>query len=72
MGEDVEEAKRTIEKTWVADRSEDVLFVFAHDATMKGVVDFFPKRANAWKEKGWRDQVLWRFVEDFEKALRER
>jgi hypothetical protein len=71
-GYSVEETNATIEKTWVADVRDDVLFIFAHDTKVGDVVDFFPKRANEWKEKGWREKVLWRFVEDFEEALKKR
>lgn len=60
----------TIEKTQVADADEAIWYVFAHDTKIRGVVDLFPKEANGWKEKGWREKLLWRFLEDFEVAAK--
>jgi hypothetical protein len=71
MGHDIPLAIETIKKTWAADAREEVFFIFAHDSKVQGVVDMFPKRMNDWKERGWREKVLWRFVEDFEGALAE-
>lgn len=51
------------------DAREDVFVVFAHDTTLLDVVDFYPKRANGWKEKGWKEDGQWRFLEDFKGAL---
>ncbi|GAB1316386.1 hypothetical protein MFIFM68171_06596 [Madurella fahalii] len=64
MGHDVPLAVETVRKAQAADAREDVFFVFAHDSTIIGVVDMFPATANAWKEKGWREAVLWKFLGD--------
>lgn len=72
MGKDIDEVVRTIEKTQVADADENVLYLFAHDNWARGVIKFFPgETANAWKEEGWREKLLWGFVGDFEGALGE-
>ena len=71
MGKDIQVAIETIEKTQVADADGDVIYVFAHDVKIREVVDLFPKEANQWKEKGWREMLLWRFLEDFEVAAKE-
>lgn len=71
MGKDVDQAIRTIEKTQVADADDNVLYLFAHDYAARGVVGFYPeKTANGWKKEGWREKLLWGFVEDFEGGLR--
>ncbi|KAL2216617.1 beta-lactamase-like protein [Thermoascus aurantiacus ATCC 26904] len=69
MGLSIEEAIRTIQKAQEIDASENVLFVFAHDDTLHGVVDLFPLSANEWKSKGWREQMQWVFLKDLKKAV---
>ena len=59
------EAVHTIRKVQRADAEENVLVIIAHDAYLKGVVDFFPERANGWSGLGWGEQVRWAFVRDF-------
>ncbi|KAI1614118.1 beta-lactamase-like protein [Exophiala viscosa] len=71
MGLDIPLAIRTIKKVQEADAQDDVLFIYAHDTSMRGIVDLFPKPANDWKAKGWREMVYWKFLEDFEGALQE-
>ena len=54
------------------DAMENVLTIIAHDATLLEAVGLFPQTtANAWQEKGWREQVLWRFLGDFKGAVEE-
>lgn len=62
-------ARQTIARTQVADADPNVWFVFAHDTAIFEGVDLFPERANAWKEKGWKDMTRWRFLRDFLPAL---
>ena len=69
MGEDIPETIETIKKAQEADGQENVLFIYAHDEGLHGVVDFFPATANDWKQKGWRQPLLWKFLGDFRKAL---
>ena len=69
MGEDVEEAKDSIFKAQEADGRDNVLFLFAHDEQLLTKVDLFPEYANQWKEKGWREKLLWSFLGDFESAV---
>lgn len=69
MGLNIPEALRTIKKVQQADAEDNVLFIYAHDGTIKGVMDFFPAEANEWKAKGVRQKVYWRFLEDFKGAL---
>jgi hypothetical protein len=43
--------------------------MIAHDHTLLDVVDFFPKEANDWKAKGWKEEGRWRFLKGFRKAV---
>ncbi|KAF2159908.1 hypothetical protein M409DRAFT_29718 [Zasmidium cellare ATCC 36951] len=67
--DDPEEAGRTIQKLQEADVREDILMVAAHDETLLDIVDFFPKLADGFVEKGWVRQARWRFLKDFAKAV---
>lgn len=46
-----------------------VFVILAHDETVEGVIDFFPKTANQWKERGWGNEVRWLFLGDFREAV---
>ncbi|KAJ9165819.1 Metallo-hydrolase/oxidoreductase [Coniochaeta hoffmannii] len=66
---DVDETIRTMEKIQEADIAENVLVALAHDKSLLGVVDFFPKQANDFMKKGWNLQTRWRFLKDFATAV---
>ncbi|EFQ35571.1 metallo-beta-lactamase superfamily protein [Colletotrichum graminicola M1.001] len=66
---DVREARETVEAVKRFDASPDVLVVAAHDGSLYGVMEYFPKGANEWKSKGWRESGRWLFLRDFEKPL---
>ena len=68
---DVDEAIRTIEKMQEYDGQspENVLVVVAHDASLLDVLGFFPKKANAFMEKGWVRKGRWRFLQNFAEAV---
>jgi glyoxylase-like metal-dependent hydrolase (beta-lactamase superfamily II) len=63
---DHEEAVRSIRKLEEFDASDDVLMCIAHDHTLLGNVDFYPKTINDWKAKGYGEKVRWTFCSDFE------
>ncbi|KAG5765643.1 hypothetical protein H9Q72_006288 [Fusarium xylarioides] len=65
-GRDVAEGEKSIAKLIDFDANEDVLVVMAHDSGLLDLIDFFPKQANDWREKGWKEQSRWRFLRDFE------
>jgi hypothetical protein len=54
VAHDVEAATESIRRLEEFDASPDVFVAIAHDDTLLDVVDFFPKTAGAWKEKGGR------------------
>lgn len=68
MGKDIPLAIETIKKTQIADGDENILYIFAHDTKIRGITDLYPQTANDWKKKGWREKLIWRFLEDFEAA----
>lgn len=65
---DIPRAIQSIRETQEADAQDNVFFVFAHDMRILDVVDLFPKSANEWKNKGWKEKALWSFLEDFTSA----
>ncbi|KAB2573350.1 Cytochrome P450 monooxygenase andK [Lasiodiplodia theobromae] len=67
---DLETAQKSAEQLGEFDGDDDVFVIIAHDAKLKDIVDFYPKTANAWKEKGWKGVGLWRFLEDFAGAVK--
>lgn len=69
FGADIPQAKDTIGKVQLPDADENVLFIYAHDSSIKGVVDMFPAEVNDWKTNGWREKMFWRFLEDFKDAV---
>ena len=71
MGLNIPQAIETIKKTQEADADSNVLFIYAHDGAVRGNVDLFPRKANDWKQKGWREKLLWNFLADFEIAVKE-
>ncbi|KAK8139384.1 hypothetical protein PG984_002764 [Apiospora sp. TS-2023a] len=68
FNEDPAATVRTIREAQVPDAMDNVFFMFAHDATLQGVIDVFPKPANGWKKKGWAEKAHWRFLKDFAPA----
>lgn len=69
MHADPQEAVRTIEKLQQADVHDNILMVAAHDEYLLDIVDFFPKTANNFVEKGWVQKARWRFLMDFARAV---
>ncbi|KAF4344788.1 n-acyl homoserine lactonase [Fusarium beomiforme] len=70
IGFDQELAAKTIKEAQEADAQDNIFFVFAHDTSMLGIIDMFPKQANDWKENGWKEETFWKFLNDFEVALK--
>ncbi|KAL3450817.1 hypothetical protein BJX65DRAFT_252375 [Aspergillus insuetus] len=66
----IEEARDTIKAVQRFDADENVFVVAAHDASIRGILDLFPNKANDWKLKGLKEKGRWLFLSDFEKALK--
>ena len=65
----VAEARDSVEHMSDFEAHENVLVMIAHDSTMLGVVEFYPRSANDWMKKGWKEKGLWKFLGDFHEAI---
>lgn len=61
-------AKDTIDMLIEADAHDHIFPVLAHDMSLVGVVDFYPKPANEWMAKGWKEKSRWGFLGQFKPA----
>jgi hypothetical protein len=61
-----DEAEQTIVRLQRFDTLDNVMIIFAHDASLKNVIDEFPATLNDWRVKGWGIDCRWRFLQDFE------
>jgi hypothetical protein len=59
---DADELDRTIEKVQEANAKDEVFVVMSHDDSLLLLVDFFPKYANGFVEKGWKRDGRWAFL----------
>jgi glyoxylase-like metal-dependent hydrolase (beta-lactamase superfamily II) len=66
---DEDEAQRSIDKVQEADAHETILFVPAHDETLRGVIDFFPATIDDFATKDWVVRSRWAFLKDFSEAV---
>ncbi|KPI35338.1 uncharacterized protein AB675_9964 [Cyphellophora attinorum] len=56
------EATRSIVKMGELDAYDSIFPVIAHDNSLMGVVDLYPKPANNWKAKRWKSRSIWTFL----------
>jgi glyoxylase-like metal-dependent hydrolase (beta-lactamase superfamily II) len=70
VAHDADEADITIGKVMEADARDEVLVVMAHDDSLLDVINFFPKYANEFVEKGWVAKGRWLFLKDFAGAVK--
>ncbi|KAJ8096389.1 hypothetical protein PM082_011551 [Marasmius tenuissimus] len=54
----------------VFDAHKDIFVMAAHDLTLVGIVGLFPEKLNDWKEKGWKEQSIWAFLDEKNRAFR--
>lgn len=60
----MEDAAQSLQKLMDLEADERVWVVSAHDGSLlEEGVEFFPKEANDWKTKGWREKTFWKFLE---------
>ena len=60
---DVFTAQESLDRLPSFDGHDDVFVITAHDFTLLPVLDFYPKDANEWHVKGWKEQNRWMFLE---------
>jgi glyoxylase-like metal-dependent hydrolase (beta-lactamase superfamily II) len=68
-GYDPDVAQETIGKVIEVDARPGIMVIMAHDESLLGVLDFFPKYANDFREKGWVEKGRWLFLKDFATAV---
>ncbi|KAL9122373.1 MAG: hypothetical protein Q9187_001073 [Circinaria calcarea] len=66
--EDFQGAMESIGELVEVDGQDHVFTVVAYDKSLLGIVEFFPAKANQWKEKGWM-KGRWAFLGDFKEAV---
>ncbi|KIX08705.1 uncharacterized protein Z518_03362 [Rhinocladiella mackenziei CBS 650.93] len=59
---DLAESQRSANRLTNFDDEGNILTVLAHDASLQDVLEFFPRKANDWKEKGWKKEGHWRWL----------
>ena len=47
------------------DALDEIFVVMAHDSSLRGIVEFFPKTANEWRKQGWGRKARWAFLKEF-------
>jgi glyoxylase-like metal-dependent hydrolase (beta-lactamase superfamily II) len=66
FGHDIPLAQKTRDQLQELDCDENIFVIIAHDASVRDGVDHFPLSLNAWKEKGWAQNVKWTWFRDLE------
>ncbi|BCS02206.1 MBL fold metallo-hydrolase [Aspergillus luchuensis] len=65
---DALEATDSIQKLMEVDAYDNIFPVMAHDMSLRDVVDLYPKPANMWMTKGWKEKSRWGFLKSFKPA----
>lgn len=60
-----QEAKESIDKLIEADAYDNIFPVMAHDSSLAGIVDVYPKTANSWMAKRWKEKSRWGLLSSF-------
>lgn len=60
------EAKRSIQKMSEFDAYQHIFPVIAHDNSLFGIIEVYPKPANEWLAKGWKDKSRWAWLNEFD------
>lgn len=60
--DDLAEAQRSADKLSGFDGEGSIFTIWAHDASLLDVIEFFPQQANEWKAKGWKKDGHWRWL----------
>ena len=61
-------ALETVRKIQELDASDNVLVILAHDKSLLGHIDLYPKAINDWYSKDVGSKTRWLFCEDFPKS----
>jgi len=66
VAHDPDKAKESIRKLQKFDAADNVFVICAHDTTLVGIVDVFPKEANNWRHADWKMKARWKFLGDWD------
>jgi glyoxylase-like metal-dependent hydrolase (beta-lactamase superfamily II) len=66
---DLAKSQHSADKLASFDGEKFILTILTHDSSLLDVVDFFPRKANEWKEKGWKKEGHWRWLAPCLKAF---
>lgn len=66
---DLEAALETVHKVQDMDGYDNLLVLMAHDASILGHVEFFPKPLNDWHQRDLAEKGRWNFLQDFRAVL---
>lgn len=65
MNESPDDAVAAIHKLKAFDCSAEVLVIVAHDASLLGVLPFFPSKITDWDSYNYKAHGTWLFLKDF-------
>ncbi|KAK6984827.1 Metallo-beta-lactamase superfamily protein [Favolaschia claudopus] len=68
--EDPPLARKAIHEMRAFDMNPDVLVVCGHDESFMSVVGKVPRLLDAWKENGWKEALVWAFLDETNPAFR--
>ncbi|KAJ7044095.1 hypothetical protein C8F04DRAFT_689123 [Mycena alexandri] len=68
--EDPSAARKSIAKLADFDANDDVFILFAHDTSLLDALGPLPVSLNDWKAKGWKEQVIWSFLDEGNPSFR--
>ncbi|KAF4994720.1 hypothetical protein FDECE_13027 [Fusarium decemcellulare] len=69
LHQNTQEGRRTVSAIQCFDSDPNILVVAAHDSSLRTILDYYPKEANNWREKGWKEKSHWLFLLDLKGAL---
>ncbi|KAJ7446752.1 beta-lactamase-like protein [Mycena latifolia] len=62
-------AKVSLEKVATFDADPDFFVLIAHDPTLLSFIPYFPASLNDWKASNWKENLVWRFVDESSPAF---
>jgi len=69
--EDLETSKKSIAiLAEVFDAHPDVFVLLAHDQSLGDIIELFPASLNGWRERGWKKEAMWAFLDERNPAFR--
>ncbi|KAF7369677.1 Metallo-beta-lactamase superfamily protein [Mycena venus] len=68
--EDPPLARKAIQKIRAFDINPDVFVVLGHDESFMSVINPLPATLDEWKTKGWKERLIWAFLDETNPAFR--